>query len=89
MTTSDILASSWRLFFWTGPKKGQIEVPGGGFICATNKNEYTNKKWSFCNVYPCIRATNRLFCKTDTQKNSGEQNTFAPSFVYLCICISE
>ncbi len=27
------------------------------WICATNiKKEYTNKKWSFFNVYPCISA---------------------------------
>ncbi len=29
--------------------------------CATNKNGYTNKKWSFCNVYPCIGAKKSPF----------------------------
>ncbi len=35
-TDNNILA----IFWWrirTGPKKGRIEVPGGRFICATNK----------------------------------------------------
>ncbi len=70
----------WCLRIRTGPKKGQIEVPGGQFICATNKtSEYTNGKWSFCSVYPCIHATKTPFLQTG----------YIKSFVYLCICVLE
>jgi hypothetical protein len=38
-------------------------------IRATNKkNEYTNKKWSFCNMYPCISAKKSPFLQNKYTK---------------------
>jgi hypothetical protein len=42
-------------------------------IRATNKkNKYTNKKWSFCYVYPCIGAKKSPFLQNKYKKDGCE-----------------
>jgi hypothetical protein len=39
-------------------------------VCATNKkNEYTNKKWSFCNVHPRIGPKKSSFLQNKYTKD--------------------
>jgi hypothetical protein len=41
-------------------------------VLQIKKNEYTNIKWSFCNVYPCIRANKSLFLQNKYTKDGCE-----------------
>ena len=62
-------------------------------IHATNKkNEYTNKKWSFCMRIGVSVQTNYFFGNTNTQKTVAKEKRLRteekPSFVNLCIGVS-
>ncbi len=48
--------------------------------------EYTNKKWSFCNVYPSTSRTKTIFPDTNTRTNSHKQKKLRTHL--LCICVS-
>jgi hypothetical protein len=42
------------------------KMKNGPSICATNeKNEYANRKWSFCSAYPRIGATKTPFLQNE------------------------
>ncbi len=57
------------------------------FYSCYKKNKYTNKKWSFCSVYPCISPKKSPFLQNKYTKDSWKVNDLCteenPSFVYL------
>ncbi len=58
------------------------------YLCYKKKNEYTNKKWSFCMRIRVSVQTNHFFGNTNTQKMAAKKKTFAQKkHRLLCICV--
>ena len=60
------------------------------FVLQIKKNKYTNKKWSFCNVYPCIGPKKSPFLQNKYTKDGckGKSPSHRRKTVfYVCACL--
>ncbi len=67
------------------------KVPGGSLYVSTYKiYEHTNRKWSFCNVYMCVRLKKSPFLATNTHKTVKQGLAKEKKFnTVLCVSVNQ